>query len=149
MSTRLLSLEMSTRLLSPSHSLKTRDEHKATVSGDSLTLIFCQLSTTDLGLAIVSLSVRTARARLASEPPEEEKGNSGSEPERSAESATELGTYGIERGVESAMELGTYGIERGAESAMELGTNEMANESPCRGGISCTAIENPRAEVRC
>jgi len=33
MSTRLLSLEMSTRLLSPSHSLKTRDEHKATVSG--------------------------------------------------------------------------------------------------------------------
>ena len=60
MSTRLLSLEMSTRLLSPSHSLKTRDEHKATVSGDSLTLIFCQLSTTDLGLAIVSLSVRTA-----------------------------------------------------------------------------------------
>jgi hypothetical protein len=44
MSTRLLSLEMSTRLqvslemstglLSPAHSLKTRDEHKATVSGD-------------------------------------------------------------------------------------------------------------------
>ena len=146
---------------------------------------------------------------MASEPPEEEEGNSGSEPERSAESATELGTYGIERGAESAMELstygelergaesamglgmygkraseraserrrraergaespmvlgthgrlgrgaesamerGTYGIERGAESAMELGTNEMANESPCRGGISCTATENPRAEVRC
>jgi len=36
MSTRLLSLEMSTRLLSPSHSLKARDELKATVSGDSL-----------------------------------------------------------------------------------------------------------------
>ena len=33
MSTRLLSLEMSTRLLSPSHSLKARDEHVATFSG--------------------------------------------------------------------------------------------------------------------
>ena len=86
---------------------------------------------------------------MASEPPEEEEGNSGSEPERSAESATELGTYGIERGAESAMELGTYGMERGAESAMELGKNEMANGSPCRGGISCTATENPLAEVRC
>jgi hypothetical protein len=114
---------------------------------------------------------------LASEPPEEEEGNSGSEPERSAEyaaelctyeiercaeSAMELGTYGkerrrrAERGVESptvlgthAMELGTYGMERGAESAMELGKNEMANGSPCRGGISCTATENPLAEVRC
>ena len=28
------SLEMSTRLLSPSHSPKAREEHKATVSGD-------------------------------------------------------------------------------------------------------------------
>jgi len=46
---------------------------------------------------------------LASEPPEEEEGNSGSEPERSAEYATELCTYGIERCAESAMELGTYG----------------------------------------
>ena len=34
MSTRLLSLEMSTVLLSPSHSLKARDEHAATFSGD-------------------------------------------------------------------------------------------------------------------
>ena len=34
MSTWLLSLEMGTRLLSPSHSLKTRDEHKTTFSGD-------------------------------------------------------------------------------------------------------------------
>ena len=89
---------------------------------------------------------------MASEPPEEEEGNSGSEPERSAEYATELCTYGVESPTvlgTHAMELGTYGMERGAESAMELGTNEMANESPCRGGISCTATENPRAEVRC
>ena len=71
--------------------------------------------------------------------------------ERGAESPTVLGTHGrLERGAESAMELGTdEEMERGAESAMELGTNEMANESPCRGGISCTATENPRAEVRC
>ena len=63
---------------------------------------------------------------MASEPPEEEEGNSGSEPERNAESATELGTYGIERGAESAMEIGTYGkLERGAESATELGTYEL------------------------
>ena len=59
---------------------------------------------------------------MASEPPEEEEGNSGSEPERSAEYATELCTYGIERRAESAMELGTYGkLGRGAESAMGLG----------------------------
>ena len=70
--------------------------------------------------------------------------------ERGVESPTVLGTHGrLERGAESAMELGTYGMERGAESAMELGKNEMANGSPCRGGISCTATENPLAEVRC
>ena len=34
MSARLQYLEMSTRLLSPSHSNKARDERKATVSGD-------------------------------------------------------------------------------------------------------------------
>ena len=34
MSTRLLSLEMSARPLSPSHALKARDEHKVTFSGD-------------------------------------------------------------------------------------------------------------------
>ena len=70
--------------------------------------------------------------------------------ERGAESSTALGTHGrLERGAESETELGTCGMERGAESAMELGTNEMAKESPCRGAISCTATENPRAEVRC
>jgi len=58
-------------------------------------------------------------------------------PERRAEPATELGTYGMERGAESAMELGTYGkLERGAESATELGmcgkrASERASER-CR-----------------
>ena len=43
MSTRLLSPEMSTRLLSPSRALKTRDEHKATFSGNEHKATPCAL----------------------------------------------------------------------------------------------------------
>ena len=89
---------------------------------------------------------------MASEPPEEEEGNSGSEPERSAESATELGTYGIEGGAESAMELGTYGkLERGAELATELGmygkrANERASASDAWARDSIRSRRRRRVE---
>ena len=61
MSTWLLSLEVSARLLPPSHSLKARDEHAATFSGDEhmATLFPLILSRQEMSTRLLSLEMST------------------------------------------------------------------------------------------
>ena len=59
MSTWLLSLEMSTRLLSPSHSLKARDERVATFSGDEHKATLPLISRQEMSTRLLSLEMST------------------------------------------------------------------------------------------